>query len=105
MARLMSSGGWDAPETELPIPAGGLTRLKIRDILQIPADKPSEAYRLHDGGTLFARKPSPDLVGFFVPNMRASALCGHLIYGEAIHCDPGDEIIWNHLANPVRKYS
>lgn len=100
MARLISPGGFDSPETELPVPYGGLTRLKIREILQIPADKASEAIRLHDGGTLFAWKASPDLVGICIPNMRASFLSGYLIYGEALVCDPGDQIVW---PDPVRK--
>lgn len=91
MAKWIEQGGLKSPVTDYPVPEGGLTRAAIRDKLGPPV----VAYPTPNGGTLFARQPSPALVGTFRPNMRASFLCGWLIYGPAIHALPGDKILWH----------
>lgn len=88
MATLIEQGTTEAPVTAY---TGALTRAAIREKLGPPV----EAFTLHDGGTLFAKKASPDLVGTLRPNMRASFLCGWLVYGPAIRTLPGEKIEWH----------
>lgn len=99
MAQLIEQGTTKAPVTEFPIPEEGLTRAAIRDKLGPPV----VAYPLPDGGTLFTRKASPDLVGILKPNMRASFLCGCLVYGPAIRALPGEKIQWHEPTQPLEK--
>jgi hypothetical protein len=91
VAKLIAEGGFSAVESDYPIPETGITREAVRRLLGLPV----VAYQTPMGGWLFARKASPDLVGTSRPNLRASALCGWLIYGQAIHTLPTDLVIWH----------
>lgn len=89
MAQWIEQGTTKAPVTEY---AGLLTRAAIRETLGPPV----QAFTLHDGGTLFATTRSPEVVGGpLTANMRASFLCGWLVFGPAIRTLPGEKIEWH----------
>lgn len=95
MARLIPEGGFAVAEATCPAPDGGFTRAAVRALLGAPAPARMDAFPLPTGGYLFARRPSPDLVGTFSANLRASALCGWLIYGPAVVTLPAERIDWD----------
>lgn len=93
MPKLIHEGGFNAAESDLEIPAEGVTRGFVRSVVGVPA----VAYPTPTGGIIFARCPTPEVTerdGLHV-NLRASELCGILLFGVAIHCQPGEPIKWH----------
>lgn len=90
MAKLVSPGGFTAAESEYPIPETGLTKLTVRELLGPPV----VAYPAVRGGYVFVRYPHPDVVGILKPNLRASTLCGILVFGPALYVGAAEKVEW-----------
>lgn len=95
MASLYHQGTLTAGTADVAAPQGGWTLKAVRAVL---GTQPGEGVQINaDGGrVVFCRKCSPDLVGRFVANMRASFLTGHLIYGPALVISPHEPADWHN---------
>lgn len=93
MAQLYPQGTLKKPAAPYPVPGAVLTLADIRAAI---GTGPGETISIQHprGGFVFCRKASPDLVGKFVWNLRASFLCGHLVVGPALVTEAGEQIEW-----------
>lgn len=104
MATLIHAGGFKSkthPVTGDPAAAEGrFTRTWVRvligvgelaEVVAYPARDPDSLVR---DGYVFVQKPAAAYVSGKKPNLQASALCGNLVYGCAVHVPEGEPIEW-----------
>lgn len=105
MAELIPAGGFkgDAahPVTGDPEhPRALMTRGWVRQLLGLPPEAEIVAHPIRDpdtskpDGHIFAQKAAAAHAAGLLANLRASMLCGHLLYGPAIRTTPADPIEW-----------
>lgn len=104
VANLINAGGFTStthPVTGDPAAAGGMfTRKWVRILLGLDELAEVVAYRASDPDTyepmgyVFAQKPAAAHAAGKPWNLQASALCGHLLNGQAVHVLPGEAIEW-----------
>lgn len=95
MAQLYRQGVMSAGVAEVAAPPSGWTLKAVRAVL---GTQPGDGVQLNASGgrVVFCRRCSPDLVGRFTANMRASFLTGHLIYGPALVISPSEPADWHN---------
>ena len=105
MAELIPAGGFKGnpphPVTGDPEhPRTLMTRSWVRKLLGLAPDAQVVAYPVRDpdtgrpDGHVFAQKEAAAHAGGKLANLRASCLCGHLLYGPAVRTTPADPIEW-----------
>lgn len=104
MALLINQGGFKAADhvvTGDPAAAEGrFTRAWVRILLGLGELAEVVAFQVRDpdtfqpDGYVFAQKPAAAHGSGKLPNLRASCLCGNLLYGQAVHVPAGEPIEW-----------
>ena len=104
MAALITAGGFKSqthPVTGDPAAERGMfTRRWVRILLGVGELAEVVAYPARDSdslvrnGYVFAQKPAAAHGAGKLPNLQASALCGNLLWGDAIHVPEGEPIEW-----------
>lgn len=104
MATLINQGGWKSgghPVTGDPAAVGGVfTRKWVRilmgldELAEVVAHRAADPDTYEPNGYVFAQKPAAAHGAGKLPNLQASALCGHLLYGQAVHVPQGEPIEW-----------